>query len=513
MAELTDTYVVHGACTQCSMGMRQSRVVLHETHGVFLKKQAQMTVKDCKGEYHVICFGGCYSMENPSTQEEAKKVQDKVKELSPDTFLDKVMGFFTGGKKKKEKEEAAPAEGVPQVLGVCTPHIIAQEWDYGQDGVETDGDRPLMGGAKLYCIYGGEIEIIESGQPEAGSGVIPSSDNKKNSAEKMEALSDQFGFDEKSTKIMSDIYDKIQNKYKDLPQIEKDWFFSRAISQLGDYNSKPLNIIGLNIETHAWRKGAGWAYEYDKEKEYFCTDLGLKEGDYKYLRQMVRLQHFMSSDPENYSYEAVKTYADEKNDVFQSWKNTMENGIGTKLSDKEYLDLYKTLYDNTGDTGDYAHMMYTISANLNDSKYKVDNSWKNIGANALSWKNKDERKDITGWLGDAVYTGDNNSVSFGNDDYIADLDSVNIASRVLTGKSLIDSMDQYYKDLSISDPDEYRTKEFLSNNSYEEIEEEIFKRISIKDINNDGKKDLKDLETDITYSDTYDFLNKLKKYH
>ena len=105
MAELTDTYVVHGACTQCSMGMRQSRVVLHETHGVFLKKQAQMTVKDCKGEYHVICFGGCYSMENPSTQEEAKKVQDKVKELSPDTFLDKVMGFFTGGKKKKEKEK------------------------------------------------------------------------------------------------------------------------------------------------------------------------------------------------------------------------------------------------------------------------------------------------------------------------------------------------------------------------------------------------------------------------
>ena len=108
-------------------------------------------------------------MENPSTQEEAQKVQDKVKELSPDTFLDKVMGFFAGGKKKKQEEEAAPAEGVPQVLGVCTPRIIAQEWDYGQDGVETDSDRPLMGGAKLYCMYGGEIEIIESGQPEAGS--------------------------------------------------------------------------------------------------------------------------------------------------------------------------------------------------------------------------------------------------------------------------------------------------------------------------------------------------------
>ncbi|WP_077611731.1 DUF4280 domain-containing protein [Clostridium sp. Marseille-P2415] len=169
MAELTDTYVVHGACSTCSKGMRASQVVLQKTHGVFLRGQAQMTVKDCKGEDNVICFGGCYSMENPSTAAEAEKIQKAVEEACPDTFLDKVMGFFTGGKKEK-KQEAPAEEGVPQVVGVCTPHIIAQEWDHGQDGVETGGKRPMMGGAKLYCIYGGEIEIVESGQPEAGSG-------------------------------------------------------------------------------------------------------------------------------------------------------------------------------------------------------------------------------------------------------------------------------------------------------------------------------------------------------
>lgn len=171
MAELTDTYVVHGASATCSMGMRGSCTVLHKTHGVFLKNQPQMTVKDCKGDYNVICFGGCYSMENPSTQAEAAKVQKAVEEACPDTFLDHVMGFFTGGKKKKQKQEAPTEEGVPQVVGVCSPHIIAKEWDHGQEGVETDKECPLMGGAKLYCIYGGEIEIVESGQPEPGSGI------------------------------------------------------------------------------------------------------------------------------------------------------------------------------------------------------------------------------------------------------------------------------------------------------------------------------------------------------
>ncbi len=169
MAELNDTFVVHGACSLCTMGMRPSVVVLPETHGVFLRGQAQMTIKDCEGDTNVICFGGCYSMENPSTKEEAEKVQKAVDEACPETFTDKVMNFFTGGKKKKKKEEPKDSE-TPQVVGVCTPRIIAQEWDHGQEGVETETERPLMGGAKLYCMYGGEIQITEAGQPEAGSG-------------------------------------------------------------------------------------------------------------------------------------------------------------------------------------------------------------------------------------------------------------------------------------------------------------------------------------------------------
>lgn len=115
-------------------------------------------------------------------------------------------------------------------------------------------------------------------------------------------MKEQFGFDDRTVDILWDIYEAVQKLYADLPQKERDWYFARAISQLGDYNDKPVKILFFSVETHAWRKGAGWAYKYDEEEEFFCKKLGLSEGDYKYIRQMVRLQHFMTSDPEGYNY-------------------------------------------------------------------------------------------------------------------------------------------------------------------------------------------------------------------
>lgn len=171
MADLNDTYVVHTATVTCTQGMRPSCAVLDNTHGIYLRQQPQMTVCDSSGKRNLVCFGGCYSMENPNTKAEAERIQKEVQEESPDTFLDKVMNFFTGGKKKAETHEAQ--EGVPRVVGKCTPNIpFGEKWDNGKDNVRTKGQSPLLGGAKLHCLYGGEIEIVDSGQSEGG-GSIP----------------------------------------------------------------------------------------------------------------------------------------------------------------------------------------------------------------------------------------------------------------------------------------------------------------------------------------------------
>ena len=53
MAELNDTYVVHTAMIRCSMGMRETYLVLDDTHGVFLRQQPQMTVDDSVGAWKI----------------------------------------------------------------------------------------------------------------------------------------------------------------------------------------------------------------------------------------------------------------------------------------------------------------------------------------------------------------------------------------------------------------------------------------------------------------------------
>lgn len=163
MADMSETYVVHTATVVCTHGMRASCAVLDNTHGVYLRQQPQMTVKDSSGKKNLVCFGGCYSMKNPDTKAEAERIQREVDEECPDTFLDKVLNWFIGDDEELETQEAQ--EGVPRVVGRCTPKIPPEDvWDNGKETVKTKGMTPLLVGAKLHCIYGGEIEIVDSGQ-------------------------------------------------------------------------------------------------------------------------------------------------------------------------------------------------------------------------------------------------------------------------------------------------------------------------------------------------------------
>ena len=158
-SDLKDTYVVHCADTFCSMGLRTSKIVLRESHGVYLKNMAQMTVKDQKGKTNVICFGGCLSPENPKTIEKAQEIAALIKKETKQNFSKHVEDIFMA--------EADDGSKLMQCAGECIPEIVSVEWDKEKEDVSVEPNKnALLGEATLTCKHGGIIRIITSGQPE-----------------------------------------------------------------------------------------------------------------------------------------------------------------------------------------------------------------------------------------------------------------------------------------------------------------------------------------------------------
>lgn len=159
MADLNKTYIVHCAEAVCDMGMRNSAVVLTRSHGVYLKNVAQMHIED-KEEENIICFGGCFSPENPKTIEAAMEIEAQVEGETGVSFDDQILDVFTISEEDGKKHM--------NCVGECIPVIISEQWDSGKEDVFVEEERKaLLGEATLTCKYGGIIKIIGSGQPEA----------------------------------------------------------------------------------------------------------------------------------------------------------------------------------------------------------------------------------------------------------------------------------------------------------------------------------------------------------
>lgn len=397
-----------------------------------------------------------------------------------------------------------------KICGVKAEDIEDGEWQ-GVDETKSQGqDMETLKSQTSYmvCTKGwGMIYFVDAGQ------------QVKNFVDElsvfMDHLQKQFGFDRRTVGVLGEIYRRIPEWSPNMTPRQWDWVFARSLSQMAGYDNKKVG----EKETDAWTRGAGWVTRYgeDKHKEFFCDKLGIDEADYTYMRYMVRLQHFMTSNEDNkYAYSTVFDMSQSRNTKikadFQEWKEKMEQVMGEDLSDEKYLEKYRELYNRVNSKGDFSHMLYTISANLNDDDYGVQNQWENKYAKETSWDNAEQRKDITGWLGDAVYDGTNFRVSFGQDDFIADLDADNIVHLVTDDKSLVDAANEYYNDLQ-KGGEEYRKKVFVDNNTYEAIESAVAKKISLVDRNWDKKTDYNDLRKSSRYKDTYEFLKQLAPYN
>lgn len=155
-------FVVHGAKIICSQGSREARFVTPMDHGVLLGQRPQMVAGDCASLSNVMCFGNCFSIENPNMEQAAVDATNKYNEKSFQGFWGKVKSFF--GLKPKVVTQTSKEL---QQLCICECEPCFSEEAFWEEKNEKSlilGKETLLQPATLVCQYGGIIHIIDNGQ-------------------------------------------------------------------------------------------------------------------------------------------------------------------------------------------------------------------------------------------------------------------------------------------------------------------------------------------------------------
>lgn len=157
-------YVVHGAKILCSQGSREARLVTPLDHGVLLGSKPQMVVEDSASLANVMCFGNCFSVENPDMAQAAVDATNLYNQRKSKGLWETIKSWF--GIKPKVVTEASK-ELQQRCICECNPSFSeGAVWKEGNEGSVIMGKETLIQPATLVCDYGGVIRIIDNGQNE-----------------------------------------------------------------------------------------------------------------------------------------------------------------------------------------------------------------------------------------------------------------------------------------------------------------------------------------------------------
>ena len=116
-------------------------------------------------------------------------------------------------------------------------------------------------------------------------------------------------------------------------------------------------------------------------------------------------------------------------------------------------------------------------------------------------------KDLSGCQGDRTFNATDKKPSIGEDDYKADLDSVNLIGHMQKGQSYDQAISSYYADLQKDSSQ--REREFLKNKDWDTVRDTIYDSLRPTDIKLDGEDALKTY-IERKYPGVSKFLNRLE---
>jgi len=163
------SYVVHGAQVACFSAekdqetgyekcncSRAGRLIVPLSHGVYLKKKAQLNKKDCIPIVNVQSCGVCSAG--------MKKYEEEKQNTKKGFFQSVIELFFVSEEEKAKKKQA-----IEEAVALCEPEIYDLEkgWQDTKPDVFIEGEEALLNISYLICAKGGIIRIIHDGQGEA----------------------------------------------------------------------------------------------------------------------------------------------------------------------------------------------------------------------------------------------------------------------------------------------------------------------------------------------------------
>ena len=310
----------------------------------------------------------------------------------------------------------------------------------------------------------------------------------------------EYGFDAETAQQLLTIKQGIDKKFPTSSQEFRDYIFLRIVGAVS-YNDLKWDETAGYLNNYFYDEVISSPSTVEKmrvEKPLLkiFKELGIKEEkDAKKLIYNLRLQHEMAGG----EYKNTKSLQENDPKLYQNYKDKYEKVYGTSGNFDQFWDSKLKAYSNNGvGHADFTHQSITMATHLNPSSLQLSDVYGG---------GRERVKDLSGWEGDTTKNATDKKPSIGEDDYKADLDSVNLIGRMQKGQSYDQAITSYYADLQKDST--LREREFLKNKDWKQVRSTIYASILPLEIMEKGDDAIK-AYIESNYPGVSKFLNRLE---
>ena len=310
----------------------------------------------------------------------------------------------------------------------------------------------------------------------------------------------EYGFDAETAQQLLTIKQGIDKKFPTSSQEFRDYIFLRVVGAVS-YNDLKWDETAGYLNNYFYDEVISSPSTVEKmrvEKPLLkiFKELGIKEEkDAKKLIYNLRLQHEMAGG----EYKNTKSLQENDPKLYQNYKDKYEKVYGTSGNFDQFWDSKLKAYSNNGvGHADFTHQSITMATHLNPSSLQLSDVYGG---------GRERVKDLSGWEGDTTKNATDKKPSIGEDDYKADLDSVNLIGRMQKGQSYDQAITSYYADLQKDST--LREREFLKNKDWKQVRSTIYASILPLEIMEKGDEAIK-AYIESNYPGVSKFLNRLE---